>query len=129
MEEARYEIVNAGEQVKQALERMPTEIAFRLRTSWPREGAGGNVITWGEYANISTDCPVVDEIVWQTELWCPQRAELEELARAVNRAMLTMGLRRVYWGPVKWEEEAGGCYHKILRFGRKVDKRTMRLID
>ena len=46
-----------------------------------------------------------------------------------QQAMLKLGLRRTYAGDDGFDSEGAGAYTKTYRFGRKIDKRTMRLID
>ncbi|MCC8075929.1 MAG: hypothetical protein LIO95_08340 [Clostridiales bacterium] len=127
MTEAELTLVDARAQVKAALEGMESDIAFSVRQSYPREAAEGVVITYGEYDNRSTDCPVVDEIVYQVDIWAFDRETAAALANLVNRAMLGIGLKRTYMGPDTVENST--YERKTLRFGRRVDKRTMRLIN
>lgn len=127
MTEAELTLVDARAQVKAALEGMESDIGFSVRQSYPREAAEGVVVTYGEYDNHSTDCSVVDEIAYQVDIWAFDRETTAALAGLVNRAMLTIGLKRTYMGP---DVSVSSRYErKTLRFGRRVDKRTMRLID
>ena len=48
---------------------------------------------------------------------------------AVNRTLLGMGFLREYAGPDERSEEPAGYCRKTFRYGRKVDKRWMRLMD
>ncbi|MCD8190553.1 MAG: hypothetical protein LUD78_10100 [Clostridiales bacterium] len=127
MTEAELTLVDARAQVKAALEGMESDIAFSVRQSYPREAAEGVVVTYGEYDNRSTDCPVVDEIEYQVDIWAFDRETAAALANLVNRAMLGIGLKRTYMGPDAVENSK--YERKTLRFGRRVDKRTMRLIN
>lgn len=126
MTEAEWTLVDARQQVKVALEGMQSEIAFDVRQSWPREQTDRIVITYSEYDNRSTDCPVVDELTYQIDIWCFDRETAVELAGLVNRAMLELGLKRTYMSEVV---ENGVFQRKTMRFGRKIDKRWMRLMD
>ncbi len=126
MTEAEWTLVDARQQVKAALEGMQSEIAFDVRQSWPREQTDRIVITYSEYDNRSTDCPVVDELTYQIDIWCFDRETAVELAGLVNRAMLELGLKRTYMSEVV---ENGVFQRKTMRFGRKIDKRWMRLMD
>lgn len=128
MEQIETRLVDAREQIYAALSRLETEQTYTLRSRYPKGQTGLPAVIWFEYANTSTDCPVVDRLVFQVELWTESLDSQNELAQAVNRAMLDLGLRRSYGGPDSWDE-GGNCYRKIFRFGRKVDKRTMRLVD
>ncbi len=127
MTEAELTLVDARAQVKAALEEMESDIAFSVRQSYPKEAVEGVVVTYGEYDNRSTDCPVVDEIVYQVDIWAFDRETAAALAALVNRAMLGIGLKRTYMGPDTVENST--YERKTLRFGRRVDKRTMRLIN
>lgn len=127
MTEAELTLVDARAQVKAALEGMESDIAFSVRQSCPREAAEGVVVTYGEYDNRSTDCPVVDEIEYQVDIWAFDRETATALANLVNRAMLGIGLKRTYMGPDTAENSK--YERKTLRFGRRVDKRIMRLVD
>ncbi|MCD7757370.1 MAG: hypothetical protein LUH45_04290 [Clostridiales bacterium] len=127
MTEAELTLVDARAQVKAALEGMESDIAFSVRQSYPREAAEGVIITYEEYDNRSTDCPVVDEIVYQVDIWAFDRETAAALAALVNRSMLSIGLKRTYMGPDTVENST--YERKTLRFGRRVDKRTMRLIN
>ncbi|MCD8147096.1 MAG: hypothetical protein LUD84_07470 [Clostridiales bacterium] len=127
MTEAELTLVDARAQVKAALEEMESDLSFTVRQSYPREAADGVVVTYGEYDNRSTDCPVVDEITYQVDIWAFDRETAAALTDLVNRAMLGIGLKRTYMGPDVVENST--YERKTLRFGRRVDKRTMRLIN
>lgn len=122
-------LIDAREQVRGALASMEVSRPFALRGRYPKGRDEGEVVTWCEYSNVATDCPVVDELVFQVELWTFDPDSQNELAGEVNRVLTGLGLRRVYAGPDSYEDVGPGYYHKTFRFGRKVDKRTMRLID
>ena len=127
--ETKTLLVDARGQVYTALAEMETEQPYSLHRSFPRGTETGSVVTWGEYSNVSTDCPVVDELVFQIDLWTMDRKGQQELSQAVNQAMTGLGLKRVFAGSDRYEDTGPGYYRKTFRFGRKVDKRTMRLID
>ncbi|MCD8047686.1 MAG: hypothetical protein LUD80_03840 [Clostridiales bacterium] len=129
MADIRWTMVDAREQVRQALESMETERSFSLRGRFAPGSAEPPVVVWGEYSNIATDCPVVDELVFQVDLWTADRDSQNELAAAVNQALGEIGLRRIYAGPDGYEDIGPGYCRKTLRFGRRVDKRTLRLVD
>ncbi len=122
-------MIDAREQIRAALSALETEVPYTLRGRYPKGAAEGNAVIWGEYANVGTACPVVDEVVFQVDLWTETPAARLALTEAVNRAMTGLGLRRVYAGPESYDEGAGGCYRRTLRFGRKVDKRWGRWMD
>lgn len=129
MNEFEYLLVDAREQVKEALEAMTSSVPFTVRGSFPKGMTKGNVITWREYSNVSTSIPVVDEVVFQVDLWVTDGHNQFALAQGVNRAMVGIGFRRTYAGLLENEDIGPGYLHRVFRFGRKVDKRFMRLID
>lgn len=129
MKEAEVLLVDARAQVKAALEGAQCPVPFAVRQRFPAESAGGVVVTYAEYSNVSTDCPVVDELVFQVEVWAFDRETVNIVSAAVNAAMLGMGLKRVYAGPDELAEGPGGYVKKCYRFGRRVDKRWMRLVE
>lgn len=129
MSEVQFLLADGREDVKNALAALVPEHSFTLRSACPRARLEGDTVTWREYANTSTDCPVVDLLLYEVTVWAEDLDRLRELAEAVNGAMLRLGLKRKYSSPDDFEPDAAGCYTKTFRFGRKVDKRTMRLID
>ena len=66
-------LVDGRQAVRDALAGMRTGLAFTVRGSWPRSTDDGVLITVGEYTNVATDCPVVDEIAYQVDLWAFDR--------------------------------------------------------
>ena len=129
MPEAASILVDGRQDVREAIAAQPCDIPFALRGVYPRSGEEGNVITVGEYANASTPCPVVDELVYQIDIRALDRETAVALSRLVNTALIGLGLRRQYAGPDGLSEDPAGYCTKTLRYGRRVDKRTMRLID
>lgn len=129
MNEIQFQLADGREDVRNALAGMAAEHPFLLRSAHPRARLEGDVVTWREYANTSTGCPVVDLLVYEVTVWAEDLDRLRKLTEAVNGAMLRLGLKRKYSSPDEFEPDATGYYTKTFRFGRKVDKRTMRLID
>lgn len=129
MREAEGLLVDARAQIKGALEAAECEVPFTVRQRWPVTEADGVVVTYGEYSNVSTQCPVVDELVYQVDVWAFDRETVQTVASAVNRAMLELGLKRVWSGEDTVTDDNSGYLRKSYRFGRKVDKRSMRLVD
>lgn len=122
-------LVDGRQAVREALSAVKTDLVCTVRGSYPRSTDDGVIITVGEYTNVATDCPVVDEIAYQIDLWAFDRETVVELSQLVNRALTTLGLRRQYAGPDAVSDDPAGYCRKTFRYGRKVDKRTMRLID
>ncbi len=129
MTDAQTLLCDGREDVQAALAAMEPGFSFTLRSGFARAGLEGDVVTWGEWSNVSTDCPVVDELVYAVTVWAQDLDRLRSLCAAVNTALIGLGLRRIYSAPDEYTADAQGYYTKTFRFGRRVDKRTMRLID
>ena len=129
MGETECLLVDARAQVKAALEAMDTRIPFALQADFAPTPPRGNTVVWGEWANVTTRCPVVDRLTFQVDIYAENRTARQELSQAVNRALTAMGLKRIYASADLYEDVGQGCYCKRFRFARKVDKRSMRLID
>ncbi|MCD7769626.1 MAG: hypothetical protein LUH36_05895 [Oscillospiraceae bacterium] len=129
MTDAELLLVDARAQIRAALEEMDSDYTFTVRGQFPRSKADGVVVTYAEITNQSTSVSVWDQLGYQIDVWAFDRDTLYALAAAANTAMLTIGFRRDYSGPDEGPYDNSGYYRKTLRFGRKVDKRTMRLID
>lgn len=129
MTEAALTLVDGRTQVRQALTEMECAVSFSVQGRYPRSTQDGVMVTVGEYSNTSTDCPVVDKLSYQIDLWAFDRGTVVALSEAVNRTLVGMGFRREYTGPDERSEEPLGYCKKTFRYGRKVDKRWMRLMD
>jgi hypothetical protein len=75
---------------------------------------------------MSTAIQCVDELTYQIDIWCDAADTLRTLAQQVDLTLAEIGFRRTYSGPAAYEVDG---MRKTMRFGRKVDKRTLRLID
>lgn len=124
-----YDMVDAVPQLRAALAGMETETAFTVSEDWPRRFPTGPSITIQEITNSGTYNAVVDELAWQLDLWADSKDVIRILAAGVDRALTGIGLRRTYAGPILWQEDGTVHYRKTFRYGRRVDKRSMRLID
>lgn len=122
-------LVDGRQAVRDALSAVETDLTFTVRGSYPRTTDDGVLITVGEYTNVATDCPVVDQIAYQLDIWAFDRETVVRLSEAVNEALTKLGLKRQYAGPDTQSDDPAGYCRKTFRYGRKVDKRTMRLID
>lgn len=129
MRERETILVDGRQAVRDALSQVETDLVFTVRGSYPHSTDDGVLITVGEYTNVATDCPVVDEIAYQVDVWAFDRETVVELSQLVNQALTTLGLKRQYAGPDTVSEDPVGYCKKTFRYGRRVDKRTMRLID
>lgn len=123
------EYVQATPQIRELLAELDTELTYTVSSQWPRAKIKGNLITVTEITNTQTDNPVVDSLAWQIDLWSADLDVIRELSPLVNEALCGLGLRRDYSGQEEYEPGTNGYYRKTFRFGRRVDKRTMRLID
>lgn len=124
------ELVDATAQIRGALEGLDTSLPYTVAARWPRAAPAGNLITVTEITNQQTDVPVVDTLAYQIDIWGAEPDNVRALAPLVNAALCGIGLRRDYAGAAEMLSSGGGYFcRKTFRFGRKVDKRTMRLID
>lgn len=112
--------------VRAALESIECETPFTVRQRWGHEPTAGVTVTYGEKENRSTECPVVDFVSYQVDVWAPERAQVTELAALVNTALLELGLKRLSRTESVTKDGLRRCE---LVFGRKVDKRWGRFID
>ena len=126
MSDVKNLLCDGREDVKAALEGMEPGFGFTLRSGFDRAALSGESVTWGEWSNLSTDCPVVDELSYQVTVRAGDLDRLRALCAGVNAALTGLGLKRIYTSPDEFDD---GSYNKTLRFGRRVDKRTMRLVD
>lgn len=119
-------MVDALPQIREALTGLDTALKYRVLCRWPRSEDTGTLITVTELTNSQTETAVVDTLGYQIDLWAAECDSVDEFAPLVNAALCGLGLRREYAGPAELQNDK---YRKTFRFGRKVDKRTMRLID
>ncbi|MCD7803091.1 MAG: hypothetical protein LUH09_09395 [Clostridiales bacterium] len=121
-------LTDAAAAVREALEGLGTETAYTVSGQWPRSAPTGTVITVTELDNAQVSgLLVVDRLSFQIDLWGTDGDAIRTLTPLVNTALLSMGLLRDYAGPLTLER--GNYFRKTLRFGRRVDKRSMRMID
>ena len=122
-------MVDAIPQIRQALASLDTTLPYTVSEQWPRTSITGNLITVTEITNASTSWRCVDDLAYQIDVWAAEADAVRELAPLVNDALLGIGFRRTASQPLDRYDKNGGYLRKALRFGRKVDKRFMRLID
>lgn len=126
----RYpDMVDAIPQIRESLAGLNTSLTYTVSEQWPRTAITGNLITVMEITNAGTDMDCVDRIAYQIDVWSTAADPVRELAPLVNAAMQGIGFRRQEAAQLDRLTANGGYYRKALRYGRKVDKRTMRLID
>lgn len=122
-------MVDAIPQIRQALASLDTTLPYTVSEQWPRTSITGNLITVTEITNTSTGWRCVDELAYQIDVWAAEADAVRELAPLVNDALLGIGFRRTAAQQLDRYDKNGGYFRKAFRFGRKVDKRFMRLID
>lgn len=122
-------MVDAIPQIRQALASLDTTLLYTLSEQWPRTSITGNLITVTEITNTSTGWRCVDDLAYQIDVWATEADAVRELAPLVNDALLGIGFRRTASQQLDRYDKNGGYFRKAFRFGRKVDKRFMRLID
>ena len=118
-------MVDAIPQIRQALASLDTTLPYTVSEQWPRTPITGNLITVTEITNASTGWRCVDDLAYQIDVWAAEADAVRELAPLVNDALLGIGASQ----QLDRYDKNGGYFRKALRFGRKVDKRFMRLID
>ena len=123
------DMVDAIPQIRTALNDLDTDTPYTVTEQWPRRAITGNLITVTEISNAGTEIDCVDRLSYQIDVWSPEADPVRELVPLVNAAMLGIGFRRQAAEQLDRVTENGGYYRKALRYGRRVDKRTMRLID
>ena len=122
-------MVDAIPQIRQALASLDTTLPYTVSEQWPRTSITGNLITVTEITNTSTGWRCVDDLAYQIDVWAAEADAVRELAPLVNDALLGIGFRRTASQQLDRYDKNGGYFRKALRFGRKIDKRFMRLID
>ena len=122
-------MVDAIPQIRQALASLDTTLPYTVSEQWPRTSITGNLITVTEITNTSTGWRCVDDLAYQIDVWAAEADAVRELTPLVNDALLRIGFRRTASQPLDRYDKNGGYFRKALRFGRKIDKRCMRLID
>lgn len=122
-------MIDAIPQIRQALASLNATLPYTISEQWPRAAITGNLITVTEITNTSTGWRCVDDLAYQIDVWAAEADAVRELTPLVNDALLRIGFRRTASQPLDRYDKNGGYFRKALRFGRKIDKRFMRLID
>lgn len=120
---------NYRSQIKNALESINTDISFKVKMAFPESLNDGNIISYYEHANISTNIPTVDEIAFQIDLWLFDINELFTLTNLVDDCLTNIGFLRQFSSSDSMLHDPSGYLRKSLRYGRKVETLTNRLID
>jgi len=122
-------VVDARKQIKEALESIESSTNFKVKMQFPQSVNDGEMITYFELLNQQTNISVVDELAFQVDIWAYDMATLCSLTEKANDALTAIGLKRQFVSPDIVPTGNGGYFRKTMRFGRKVDTRTNRLID
>lgn len=123
-------IQNYRTQLCRALENIDAgEIPFKVKMAFPETRAEGNVLSYYELSNTSTYISCVDEIAFQIDLWFSDLDALFTMMERVDAALLCIGFLRQFTSPDSMLHDPSGYLRKSLRYGRRVDTRTNRLID
>ncbi len=120
---------NYRSQIKEVLKSIKSDIPFQVNMSFPESKNDGNMISYFELTNVSTNIPTVDEIAFQIDIWAFALTDLFTLADLVDHCMTDMGFLRKFSSPDSMLHDPSGYLRKILRYGRKVETLTNRLID
>ncbi|MBQ8503350.1 MAG: hypothetical protein IJ491_03630 [Clostridia bacterium] len=123
-------MVDAREQIKNLLEGIIYNEPFKVSSQYPQSNCEGIKITYNEILNTQTSVSVVDEIAFQVDVWTYDLESLVTLTHLASDALTGIGLKRQFTSPDFTPAETKSKYfRKTMRFGRKVDTRTNRLID
>lgn len=123
-------MVDAREQIKNLLEGIPFKEPFKVSSQFPQSDSEGVAITYAELLNTQTSVSVVDEIAFQVDIWTYDMETLVNLIHLVSDTLTGTGFKRQFTSPDFTPAETKSKYfRKTMRFGRKVDTRTNRLID
>ncbi len=122
-------MVEIREQIKNMLMEIETNIEYEVKMQFPQSFAEGNLITFFELTNESTNIPCVDKIAFQIDIWTYDIETMVELSLKADEVITRVGFLRKYVSPDIMPTAPGEYCRKTLRYGRKVDTRTNRLID
>lgn len=120
---------NYREEIKETLEGIVTDIPFKVKMAFPQSVSDGNIISYFELTNISTAVSTVDDISYQIDLWFFDMEKLFIMLSLVDEAMTAKGLLRQFVSPDSMLHDQSGYLRKSMRYGRRVDTLTNRLID
>ncbi len=122
-------MIDAREQIKTLLENITLSVPFEVKMQFPQSYADGVQVTYFELTNENTAIPVVDKIAFQIDCWAYDMETLVELYMKIDEVMRKTGFLRSFASHDIFPSEIGGYYRKTLRYSRRVDTRTYRLID
>lgn len=121
---------NYRDVIKNALEQIDGfNTDFKVKMAFPESKSNGNVISYYELSNTSTYISCVDDIAFQIDLWFMDMESLFYYMEAVDKTFTDIGFLRQFTSPDSMLHDPSGYFRKSLRYGRRVDTRTNRLID
>lgn len=122
-------IQNYRKEIRDTLESIERDIDFKVKMAFPESVNDGNIVSYFELSNISTNISVVDDISYQIDLWFFDLEELFTVLSLVDTAMTEKGFLRQFVSPDSMLHDISGYLRKTIRYGRRVDILTNRLID
>lgn len=125
-----YPMVDAYPQIYEALMAAffyghKLQKVVNISESWPRSAVKAPLIVLSELTNQNTRTSCVDELAFQVDIWAESSDDLRTMADTVDETLCSIGFRRTMASPA---DNSNG-FRRIFRYGRRVDKRSMRLID
>ena len=115
-------MVSASEQLLEALRTLEATVTEQ----WPRRELDGPTIVVQEIGNRQTDNPLVDELSYQVDVWAGEADTVRQLVGQADDLLTETGFRRTLLTSLTAD---GFGRRQTARYSRKVDKRTLRLID
>lgn len=121
-------MVDAREQILELLREIDYP-ELKVKMQFPKQITAVPLVTYFEMTNTGTTVFFVDKISFQFDVWTETFESCIDLMQLVDKKITGLGLIRDYVSPDSDVVDASGYYRKTLRYSRKVDTRTNRLID
>lgn len=93
---------------------------------WPSSELDSPTIVVQEIGNNHTSVPVVDDLSYQVDVWTEDADATRSLFAQADELITQTGFHRTMLSPLSVD---GFGWRQSGRYGRRVDKRTLRLID
>ena len=122
-------IQNYRDDIKNTLQFIDYGVDCKVKMAFPQSLAEGNTVSFYEINNTATNNPIVDDIAFQVDLWFLRIEDLFSVLTLVDKAMTEKGFIRQFASPDSMLNDISGYLRKSLRYGRRVDTLTNRLID
>lgn len=116
-------------EIKETLESIESDIPFKVKMAFPESVNDGNIISYFELSNTSTNISTVDDISYQIDLWFFDIEKLFNMLSLVDAVMAEKGFIRQFVSSDSMLHDPSGYLRKSVRYGRRVDTLTNRLID